>query len=61
MTIETPARGKPVTRVDDVAERAAIQQALLQVVGAVSNRGAYEGSVTGSGAQGEFTYEVANG
>ncbi|MGY8705119.1 hypothetical protein RAD16_05170 [Bradyrhizobium sp. 18BD] len=61
VTIETPTRCKPGNRPEDVAERARIQAALLQVVSAVSNTGAYSGSVAGSGAQGEFTYEVANG
>jgi hypothetical protein len=56
VSIVTPTPSKPATRDDDVRERAAIQQALLQIVGAVSNRAAYEGSITGGSAEAEFSY-----
>jgi hypothetical protein len=54
--IETPSRRKPVTRADDLKERAALQQTLLQVVEAVSNCGRYEGTATGEGATAKFGY-----
>jgi hypothetical protein len=57
VTITTPTRSKPNNRPADVRERAAIQQALLQVVGAVSNCGTYEGSVAGGTAKGEYSYQ----
>ena len=61
ITIITKARHKPTSRTDDVRERAAIQQALLQVVGAVSNTGAYSGSISGGAATGEFSYHCDEG
>ena len=56
LTIETATKQRPTSRAEDVRERAAIQQALLQAVAAVSNTGAYSGSISGGAASGEFSY-----
>jgi hypothetical protein len=56
VTIETPTRHRPKSRAEDIRERAALQSALLQIVGAVSNCGSYNGTVSGGTATGEFTY-----
>jgi hypothetical protein len=58
LTIETPTRNHPKGREQDITERAVIQQALLAVVSQVSNCGAYSGTISHSGARGEFTYEA---
>ena len=53
LTITTPTDREPVTRTDDVAERARIQELLLTIASIVSNTGSYAGNATGAavGAQ----------
>jgi hypothetical protein len=59
LTLETARRSCPKGRQQDIAERAAIQQALLTVLSAVSNRGEYSGVIDHKGARGQFSYEAS--
>lgn len=61
LIVETPTTHKPNTRPADVEERARIQAALLIVVSAVSNNGAYDGELANPrGGCAKFSYEVEN-